>query len=601
MCRHGISGYSVLESMRFHLVVPMILASLPVITSAQALPDIQSAQVLPQVPIPFPPAPPPLPERPPPAPPPPLLPPAPQPPAPPEELPSPRVFVREIRLVGNTVFSDQELAEVTDRYTNRELTPADVESLRLALTHFYVSRGYVTSGAVVPDQTVTDGVITIQIIEGKLSQIEVEGVRGRCGFPGNLVELSDCIWFRPSYFRDRIALSAGPPLNREALQERIQLLLLDPRIQRLNVELRPGISRGESVLNVKVTEANPFKLWLEFNNFQSPTVGAAQGLITGAHQNLFGFGDTLSLQYGRTEGINPILNFRYAIPVSVRDTTVSVQYRRFDFKVVEDPFEALDITNDAEIFGFAVRHPLYRTLAKEFALMLIFDYETNKSFLLGEPFEFIPGATNGVFRVSALRFAQEWVHRTGEQVFSAVSRFSLGLDVFGATVTSDPNVASARFFSWLGEAQWIRQLKPWRMQLVSRGVVQLSNDHLFPLEQIAVGGRYSVRGYREFTQVRDNAVLGSVEVRIPVYTTAAGIERVFLAPFVDVGHGWDTTVPTPTPPPQTLASVGIGAIWNFWRGSHFEIYWGQQLNHFRPFTGDLQDLGIHLQLVVEAF
>jgi hemolysin activation/secretion protein len=131
--------------------------------------------------------------------------------------------------------------------------------------------------------------------------------------------------------------------------------------------------------------------------------------------------------------------------------------------------------------------------------------------------------------------------------------------------------------------------------------VQLSNDHLFPLEQVAVGGRYSVRGYREFTLIRDNAAMASIEFRVPVYRTKAGVDTLFLTPFFDIGHGWETNVSTPDTPPKTLSSVGIGAIWNFWRGSHFEVYWGKQLKKFDTGRDNLQDHGVHLQLVVEAF
>jgi hemolysin activation/secretion protein len=219
----------------------------------------------------------------------PVLPPLPPSSAEPAEpLPLDRVFVREIRVIGSTVFPPAELAEVTDPYLNRALTAEDLESLRLALTHYYVIHGYVNSGAIIPDQTVTEGALTVQIIEGELTRIEVEGNR----------------WFRPSYLQDRLALGAGPPLNIQALQERLQLLLQDPRIQRLNTELRPGVRPGDSVLDVRLEERNPYKIWLAFNNYQSPTVGAAQGLITVAHENLTGHGDILSVQYGRSSGVD---------------------------------------------------------------------------------------------------------------------------------------------------------------------------------------------------------------------------------------------------------------------------------------------------------
>src|SRR5262249_27168247 len=126
------------------------------------------------------------------------LPPPPPPPAEAaERLPGPRVFVREIRLVGNTAIPTQELAPLIAPYTNRELSAEDIEALRLALSQYYVSKGYLNSGAVIPDQTVKDGVITLRIIEGEISQIEVEGNTG----------------LRTGYLRDRLALDAGPPVN----------------------------------------------------------------------------------------------------------------------------------------------------------------------------------------------------------------------------------------------------------------------------------------------------------------------------------------------------------------------------------------------------
>lgn len=530
---------------------------------------------------------------------PPQLPPAPPPPRAPElELPAPpakaepgegvaapKIFVKEVRLTGNSAFTPDELAEVTAPYTNRDLTAEDLESLRLALTMYYVNRGYVTSGALIPEQTVADGILDLQIVEGKLAEINVQDLK----------------WFQTSYFQRRLNLAAGPPLNVNELQERLQILQSDPRIQRINAELRPGLTRGESTLDLRVQEANPLKAWLEFNNYQSPLVGAEQGFVTVAHRNLLGFGDQLSLQYGRSAGVNPILNFRYAVPVTPQDTTVSFQYRRFDFAVTEDPFEDLDIKNKAEIYTLAVRHPVYRRVDQEFALSLTGEHSRNESDILGGPNLFIPGAPGGKFSITALRFGQEYTRRWADQVFAALSRFSLGIGALGATANGDPNLPDARFFSWLGEAQLIRYL-PWRRtQVVARGVAQLSNDHLFVLEQMAVGGRYSVRGYREYTLIRDNAVMASVEVRVPVYTTKAGVDALFLAPFVDIGHGWETTVPTPETPPQTLASIGVGAIWNFWRGSHFEVYWGKQLKEFDTGRGNLQDHGVHLQLVVEAF
>ncbi|MEO7862408.1 MAG: ShlB/FhaC/HecB family hemolysin secretion/activation protein [Nitrospirales bacterium] len=536
---------------------------------------------------PFPPQRPELPSLPPtPAPPP--LAPMPVPPPGPEskEFPALTILVKDIALRGNTVFTNEQLREVTAPYTNRELTTEDIEALRIALTHYYINRGYVTSGAVVPDQDFANNVLIVQIIEGRLAKIDVEGN----------------YWFRTSYIRSRIERGAGPPVNVQTLQEQLQLMQLDPRFERLNATLQPGLALGQNNLNLRVTESNPFKVRFGFNNYLSPTIGAEQGFVTIEDQNLTGFGDSLSVQYGRSSGANPLLNIRYAVPVHPSDTTLSLQYRRTAFAVQAEPFKALNIENRAEIYSVGLRQPLYRSLRHEFAVSLTGDHETSKSFLLGEPFEFVAGATNGVFRVSAGRFGQEYIYRTGEQVLSFLSRFSLGIgDVLDSNSSSSvAGSADGRFFAWLGDAQYVRQLDLLRTQLISHITTQLTPDHLFSLEQVSVGGRYSVRGYREFALVRDNAVLASVEVRVPVYANAAGKDVLFLAPFVDYGRAWNSQVDTPDP--KTLASVGGGLIWNIpWKDSRFEVFWGKQLNRFKQGDGNLQDHGIHLQLVVQAF
>ncbi len=234
-----------------------------------------------------------------------------------------RVMVRKIQVEGSTVFSAEELAKVTAPYENRELSTNDLEELRRALTLLYVNKGYVNSGAVIPDQTLQNGVVTIQIIEGKLTDIQIEGTK----------------YFLPFYFEDRIALSSGPPLNINPLKEKLQLLLQDPRTERLNTELKPGLKPGEGVLHVQVEEASPFKAWVEFNNYQSPTVGESRGLGNIAVQNPFGLGDAFRFTYGQSKGLQPLIEGNYVIPLTARDTTLELNFRFNDFNVVTKPFD----------------------------------------------------------------------------------------------------------------------------------------------------------------------------------------------------------------------------------------------------------------------
>jgi len=510
------------------------------------------------------------------------------------------VFVRDVRVVGSTVFSEAQLADVTAPYKNKTLVTEDLERLRLALTLHYVNSGYLTSGAIIPDQDVVDGVVTVQVIEGKLTRIDIEGNR----------------WFRSSYLHDRLELGVQTPVTLGPLQEQLQLLQQDRRIERINAELRPGDERGESVLNVRVADRQPFHASLEVNNYQTPLVGEIRGIGTLTHDNLTGHGDPLSLSYGQSSGAFPIVYGSYELPLNRYGTTFSPYYRRYDFKLIEQPFDPLNIKTNTEIIGMSLRHPIYRTVTDEIALSIIGEHLFTQSFLFsGTPAEMplnsFPGFQNGAATVSALRFAQDWTHRTIDTVLALRSRFSVGLNVLGATINSNSDTPDGQFFSWLGQFQGIKQFGEdlLGMQLLGRMDLQLTNSPLFPLEQVALGGRYSVRGYREVTILRDNMFIASLEARFPLLRWASGEPMLQFAPFADVGHGWSLgeNRPSPVTPnpnlPDTLASVGVGLRWNILpkdRAS-FEVYWGQKLNHVPKIGNAIQDHGVHLGLVVNLF
>ena len=120
-----------------------------------------------------------------------------QPVAPSQAGPTPRIRVLEIRVTGSTVFSAKELEQLTAPYVGRDVTTEDLSALRQALTLKYVNAGYINSGALLPDQTVAEGVIEYRIVEGRLSDISVTGTSH----------------LDSGYVRERLALGGVAPLS----------------------------------------------------------------------------------------------------------------------------------------------------------------------------------------------------------------------------------------------------------------------------------------------------------------------------------------------------------------------------------------------------
>jgi hemolysin activation/secretion protein len=252
------------------------------------------------------------------------------------------------------VFSPQDIASVTRPNIGRVVNSEQLETLRLDLTQLYLDHGYINSGAMLPDQTVTGGEIRFHINEGELKEVVIANNH----------------WFHDTYLSRRLRLGIVKPLHLDALQERLQLLRQDERIARFQAQLRPGLRLGESELHVRVEEALPFTVALEFNNHHSPAVRAERGQLTVAHRNLTGYGDTLSVLVEGASDQNLRLDAIYSLPLNPQDTTASVQYHRNHSLVTEEPFDRLDLQGRSEVFTLALRHPVYRTLQNELALTL---------------------------------------------------------------------------------------------------------------------------------------------------------------------------------------------------------------------------------------
>jgi hemolysin activation/secretion protein len=490
-----------------------------------------------------------------------------------------KLYVEKIRLDGNTIFSDAELSDLIKDYEHREINSGELEELRQAITLHYINHGYINSGAVIPDQQVADNTITIQIVEGHLEDIHIRGSHR----------------LKSSYLSDRILLGSKPPLNVDELGKALQLLQQNPRLDQLHANLIPGAIPGEAVLDVEVEESQAFHLWAGADNTRPPSVGGEQGLVRGLHQNLSGRGDTLSFEADLTEGLEAF-DVSYTIPITPRDTELKLWYVRNDSKVVERPFNDLDIKSDEQSFGIALNHPVYRTLNTTLTLGMGLDLRKSNTELLGKRFSFTPAADNGQTRLTVVRLTQEWLNRHRRQVIAGRSTFSFGIDAFDATVNGEDE--DGKFFSWLGQLQWAHRLGE-RNQLILRSDVQLASDSLPSLEQFAVGGLNTVRGYRENRQVTDQGFSATLEFRYPVWNSKEGRSTVQLIPFYDYGAVWNRS--RTTSGPQYFSSLGVGVRWEFAKRIQAGVYIAHPFQDFDDPDNDIQDDGIHFTFLAKLY
>ena len=487
-----------------------------------------------------------------------------------------RFLVKTVEVLGNTVLQEQ-ITALIEEIENQEVTFEDLIELRSKITQLYINNGYVTSGAfLLNNQALDSGTVQIQVVEGELERIELNGLNR----------------LRPDYVLGPLEIATTKPLNQQRLVKALQLLQLDPLIERVNVELTAGSTPGRNILQVTLKEAPAFHTGVKTENNRSPSIGSTQVSVFAAHENLFGFGDRIRGEYGITEGLD-IYDIRYTIPINARKGTLSLGYSNSENRLVSENFRDLNIRGETQNYSLSFRQPLLRSPETEFAVGVGLDLRHRQAFILDDiPLSFSRATADGTSKVTVIRLFQDWVKRSPERVLAARSQFSLGIDAFDATISdSSPD---GRFFTWVGQFQWVEQLSP-SILLISRINTQLTPHSLLSLEKFSLGGRDTVRGYRQNQIIADNAILGGVEARILLTSDS----RLQLTPFFEIGTASNNQGLDPNP--ATIAGVGLGLRWQIGSGFNLRLDYGIPLIGVDNPGDSLQDNGIYFTVDYQPF
>lgn len=498
-----------------------------------------------------------------------------------EEVPQ-TVLIRKFEIIGSTAFSAEELAKVLKPYTMRRLSFTELLAAQQAIDRLYVENGYITSGTFLPPQKLQNGIVVIEVVEGKVEEINLTGLKR----------------LNPGYVRSRLRNATSAPLNKDKLLNALQLLQLDPLIESLNAELTAGTKPGSSILELSLKEADAFDLTLNFDNYRAPSVGTDRRSIQLTHRNFLGFGDRFNIAYLNTDGSNSLNDLNYTFPVNAENGTLNFRLSYTDSEIIEAPYDRFNIASENTNYELTYRQPLLQKPTEEVAIGFTFSRNDSETTFGGEPTQLSRGAeADGETHISALRFFQEYTNRDASQVFALRSQFSLGVNLFDATL-NDQNVPDSKFVSWRGQAQYLKLLSP-DITLLLRSDLQVSDRPLVPVEQFSLGGGLNVRGYRQDILLGDNGWFNSAEIRATLWKNPNWKTVLQFSPFFDFGKVWNTD--DVTLDKNTLLSMGIGLRLEVSDILTTRLDWGFPLVDFAREGDSLQEKGIYFSVELKPF
>ena len=352
-----------------------------------------------------------------------------------------------------------------------------------AITNRYVKDGFVTSRAFVGPQDLKAEVLTITVIEGRVS-----GVTAAPGEPA----------YGPREIGAAFPVNSGDILNLRALEHGVDQLARmskgDPKL-----DIAPGDAPGTSLVLVK---RGPGVRWvrpsLSLNNDGSTSTGRWQGTASLDVDSLLGMGDVWSFYYQRGVSSDPLRgNSAYGGFASFPHGwwTLSLSAGGSDYHSVLSA-NGLSFVNRGKTWtgSASVERMLKRNaktkLSASAGLALI---DTRNS---------IQGIQlrSSSYRIVSARVGVRWQRKLGKSQLSVSGGYDQGLGLLGAhTVDTGPGGASGRYSLMSLDAGLQTPFKVGPSKLTNTLTLrsQWSFDNLFPAQRFNLGGSSTVRGFRD--------------------------------------------------------------------------------------------------------
>lgn len=477
------------------------------------------------------------------------------------------------RVEGNTllpekpIMLDEEmpilipnLAEILEEFEGENRSISDVEAARSKLEKTYHTLGYPTVLVNIPDQTLEDGVVLLEVVEGKVRRIRVTGNR--------YFTMADIVRHTPS-------LKPGAIIYLPRLQEELMVVNTHPDMK-VEPLLMPGKDFGTVDVELKVEDKMPLHGSLELNNRNSldTTDLRLNGMLR--YDNLWQKGHSVSGQFQAspqdTDEVQ-VLSASYVLPPPWQD-----EHRLAFFAIWSDSAtafgEGFETIGSGFILGARYVAPLtpHALYSHNFTAGLDYkDFDETIGFT-GEPELTTPMR----YWPISFTYSGSLPDQGGVTVFSA--GLNMALRELGADTEQ---FAIKRFKSRGGYLYGTfgverRQKFFWETGLYMKLDGQLANEPLISNEQYTTGGMESVRGFKESSEAGDNAIHFTAEwsapelLKIPMETIPLNLEPFLFYDFAALSlksplEGQDGSF--------NLSGAGAGIRGMFAKNFSFEADW----------------------------
>ncbi|MGE5624600.1 MAG: ShlB/FhaC/HecB family hemolysin secretion/activation protein [Bacillota bacterium] len=443
----------------------------------------------------------------------------------------PTFTVKRFVIEGNTVISTDELQAQIAGYVGKSMTLAELYDVADVLTRYYRAKGYGLADVAPPAQKITDGTVRLQVIEGRLGKITVQG-NSRT---------------RSSVLERRAAELKSGDVYTDAAAERAALLMNDIPGENVHGVLSQGAEFGTSDLLFSATETG-YSGDVSMDDYGRAVLGRWRLNADVYLNSLTGGGDQLSAGITHSEG--NLLNFgklAYLVPFGTA-STLTTSYNRAFYHVGGLSFGKLGIEGSTQNAGLMWQDAVERTQAQSLYWGLGLSYNNARN-ITGCCGTGAPVQDSLTTNILLLELTLLYTHQYEDQSYWTLN----GQFWTNGKSNSDGTKKNAEKAHVEVDASWVKPFADvW--SFVGQGAVAYSPDTLVDSDKYSLGGPGSVRGFQSAEARGDRGVFGSAELQREMnmgskFPLAWGV-------FFDTGKVWTKAVGLASGTSTSLSSVG---------------------------------------------
>lgn len=435
--------------------------------------------------------------------------------------------VNDFKLTGARRFSEAELKALLSEFTGRKISLRELNAGTDRISKHYREHNLPFVQIFIPPQDVTEGIVEIRIVEGRVGKIETRVAAGSRIKPEVAAMLAE-------------SLPVGGPIDYTLLTRSILLLNDLPGIQ-AKVDLGPGQSIGDVGLQLTLSDRGPLANYsFDADNHGNLALGESRIGGTLRLNNLSGIGDQLvaRLQHSSGNGVNSA-QLSYQRPVGLQGLKLGGQVSKFIYETGQGLAGA---EGNGLTWNLNASQPMLRSRSRNLNLTGALEYRDLED--------------NGIPKYISMVSAGLDGDATDTWRGGGVTSYSVGVSL-GEVDNRLAGAIDGGFTKLSWDVQR-RQFLGDKNTVLAKMRGQLPSTNLDGSEQLSLGGPNGVRGYPVGYASSDTAMITSVEWHYAAGNIGQGFSLV-PSLFVDYSFARKDKSGT-TDNIRNLWSLGVGLL-----------------------------------------